>query len=235
MYACHSHWTHTQYLTDCVSTVSAADSRHTRWSRKTADYVLRRKRTKFLPLWSSSQEQPSVWSTGCHSKTVGQERSFWSCLSATLVRRCVKRRSTSRVQGVPSTRPCLRPCTRSFMACTDRVHHDTMHTRHCKSWQQKFVGRLLLKSNHSFSPNRLVYVFGSRDLLGHNVGHVIAHAQLTLWTILLNLIERERVWEKRCGLWYACEVACGRGRSDVVSSRIYTYNHTYSLASYVGP
>jgi len=31
------------------------------------------------------------------------------------------------------TRPCLRPCTRSFMACTDRVHHDTMHTRHRKS------------------------------------------------------------------------------------------------------
>jgi len=44
-----------------------------------------------------------------------------------------------------------------------------------------FVGRLLLKSNNnSFSRNRLVYVFGSRDLLGHNVGHVIAHAQLTL-------------------------------------------------------
>ena len=141
---------------------------------------------------------------------------------------------TDHVHG-PNTAVYTAVFTRSFMACTDRVHHDTMHTRHCKSWQQKFVGRLLLKSNHSFSPNRLVYVFGSRDLLGHNVGHVIAHAQLTLWTILLNLIERERVWEKRCGLWYACEVACGRGRSDVVSSRIYTYNHTYSLASYVGP
>jgi len=31
------------------------------------------------------------------------------------------------------TRPCLRPYTRSFVACTDRVHHDTMHTGHRKS------------------------------------------------------------------------------------------------------
>jgi len=80
------------------------------------------------------------------------------------------------------TRPCFQPvpCTRPFTACTDRVHHDTVHSRHRKSWQQKLVGRLLRKSNNSFSGKRLVYVFGSRDLLGHNVGHVIAHAQLTL-------------------------------------------------------
>jgi len=130
-------------------------------------------RTWSMPLWSSSQEQPAFRLIHRMSFKNGQERSFWSCLSATLVRRCVQRRSTSRVHGVPCTRPCLRPClrpcTRSFMACTDRVHHDTMHTRHRKRWQQKFVGWLLLNSNNSFSRNRLVYVFGSRNLLGHNV------------------------------------------------------------------
>jgi len=33
------------------------------------------------------------------------------------------------------TRPCLPPvpCTRPFMACTDRVHHDTVHSRYRKS------------------------------------------------------------------------------------------------------
>jgi len=32
-------------------------------------------------------------------------------------------------------RPCLQPvpCTRLFTACTDRVHHDTVHSRHRKS------------------------------------------------------------------------------------------------------
>ena len=34
--------------------------------------------------------------------------------------------------------------------------------------------------NNSFSRNRLVHVFGSCDLLGQNVGYVIAHAQMTL-------------------------------------------------------
>jgi len=75
------------------------------------------------------------------------------------------------------------PCTWAAMYTGrkhGRVHHDTMHTRHRKSRQQKLVGRLLLKSNNSFSRNQLVYVSGSRDLLGHNVGHVIAHAHLTL-------------------------------------------------------
>jgi len=33
------------------------------------------------------------------------------------------------------TRPCLQPvpCTRPFTACTYRVHHDTVHSRHRKS------------------------------------------------------------------------------------------------------
>jgi len=33
------------------------------------------------------------------------------------------------------TRPCLQhvPCTRPFTACTDRVHHDTVHSKHRKS------------------------------------------------------------------------------------------------------
>jgi len=33
------------------------------------------------------------------------------------------------------TQPCLQPvpCTRPFTACTDRVHHDTVHSRHRKS------------------------------------------------------------------------------------------------------
>jgi len=33
------------------------------------------------------------------------------------------------------TRPCLQPvpCTRPFTACTDRLHHDTVHSRHRKS------------------------------------------------------------------------------------------------------
>ena len=32
------------------------------------------------------------------------------------------------------TRPCLEPvpCTRPFTACTDRVHHDTVHSGHRK-------------------------------------------------------------------------------------------------------
>jgi len=29
--------------------------------------------------------------------------------------------------------PCTRPCLRPFTACTGRVHHDTVHTRHRKS------------------------------------------------------------------------------------------------------
>jgi len=37
--------------------------------------------------------------------------------------------------AVAPTRPCLQPvpCTRPFTACTDRVHHDTVHSRHRKS------------------------------------------------------------------------------------------------------
>ena len=31
------------------------------------------------------------------------------------------------------TQACLRLCTRSFMVCRDRVHHDTMYIRHRKS------------------------------------------------------------------------------------------------------
>jgi len=36
--------------------------------------------------------------------------------------------------AVSRTRPCLRPvpCTRPFTACTDRVHLDTVHSRHRK-------------------------------------------------------------------------------------------------------
>ena len=68
--------------------------------------------------------------------------------------------------------------------CTPR--HNAYQASQKQSRQQKFVGRLLLKCNNSFSRNWLVYVFGSRDLLGHNVGHVMAHAQLTLWTILFD-------------------------------------------------
>jgi len=49
-------------------------------------------------------------------------------------------------QSMTRTRPCLRPCTRSIMACTDRVHHDTMHTRHRKS---KVDNRNLLDGYYS--------------------------------------------------------------------------------------
>ena len=58
-----------QYLTNCILTVSAAASRYRLSLNDTEDYVLARTRTKFvefLLLWSSGMEQSAVRSTRCH-------------------------------------------------------------------------------------------------------------------------------------------------------------------------
>jgi len=88
-----------------------------------------------------------------------------------------------------------RPCTRFVHGEHGRERPSTLSVNTTR-WQQKLVGGLLLKSNNSFSRNRLVYVFGSRQLLGHNVGQVIAHAQLTLWTIWYSWLKDSKKFEQ---------------------------------------
>jgi len=84
------------------------------------------------------------------------------------------------------------PTRRVYSPC--RVHGRSRHVRtvytttQCIPGIAKVDNRNLLDgyyANNSFSGKRVGYIFGSRDLLGHSVGHVIVHAQLTLWAILL--------------------------------------------------
>ena len=77
-----------QYLSDCVSTVSAASSRNRLRSTCSAVYILPRTRNKFgergFFYWSSCLEHSSIWPSQHYwheyiQKTT-QECTFWSCL-----------------------------------------------------------------------------------------------------------------------------------------------------------